>query len=104
VALAIVFVSNACASVFGTVNSTTIQVLIPDEVRGRVSSFLMMSYSLPLLGVLPVSYAAEHVGVQSAVSAAALLAAALGVLFVAASPTLRGVDAAVSRTRGRERA
>jgi predicted MFS family arabinose efflux permease len=101
VALALVFVSSACASVFGTVNSTTIQVLIPDEVRGRVSSFLMMSYSLPLLGVLPVSYAAEHLGVQWAVSGAALLAAALGVGFVAGSPTLRGVDAAVSGARGR---
>jgi hypothetical protein len=61
----------------------------------------MMSYSLPLLGVLPVSYAAEHLGVQWAVSGAALLAAALGVLFVAGSPTLRGVDAAVRRARER---
>jgi predicted MFS family arabinose efflux permease len=99
-ALALVFVANACASVFGTVNSTTIQVLIPDEVRGRVSSFLMMSYSLPLLGVLPVSYAAEHLGVRWAVSGAALLAAVLGAVFVGGSATLRGVDVAVSKARG----
>ena len=52
----------------------------------------MMSYSLPLLGVLPVSYAARELGVQLAVSGAALLAAMFGALFCALSPTLRGID------------
>jgi MFS family permease len=96
-ALVVVFLANVLASVFGTVNSTTIQLLIPDSVRGRVSSFLMMSFSLPLLGVLPVSLAARELGVQQAVSGAALLATALAGLFFAVSPTLRGVDAAVGR-------
>jgi MFS family permease len=97
VALVLAFLANVLASVFGTVNSTSIQVLIPDAVRGRVSSFLMMSFSLPLLGVLPVSYAARELGVQQAVSGAALLATALAGIFFAASPTLRGMDAAVRR-------
>jgi MFS family permease len=98
-ALALVFLANVFASVFGTVNSTTIQLLIPDSVRGRVSSFLMMSFSLPLLGVLPVSYLARALGVQQAVSGAALLATALAGLFFALSPALRGTDAAVGRAR-----
>jgi hypothetical protein len=97
-ALAVVFLANVLASVFGTVNSTAIQLLIPDSVRGRVSSFLMMSFSLPLLGVLPVSYAARELGVQQAVSGAALLATALAGVFFATSPTLRGMDSAVGRT------
>ena len=96
-ALGVVFLANVLASVFGTVNSTAIQLLIPDAVRGRVSSFLMMSFSLPLLGVLPVSYAARELGVQQAVSGAALLATALAGLFFVASPTLRGMDTAVGR-------
>jgi hypothetical protein len=87
------FLANVFASVFGTLNSTAIQLLIPDEVRGRVSSFLMMSFSLPLLGVLPISYAARELGVQIAVSGAALLAVAVAAVFCAASPTLRGMDA-----------
>jgi MFS family permease len=91
-ALVLVFVANVFASVFGTVNSAAIQTRIPDEVRGRVSSFLMMSFSLPLLGVLPVSYAAREFGVQQAVSGAALLATALALIFLVASPTLRGMD------------
>ncbi len=98
-ALVVVFLANTLASVFGTTNSTTIQILIPDEVRGRVSSFLMMSFSLPLLGVLPISYAAHELGVQAAVSGAALLALLFAVLFCASSPTLRGMDTAVPRAR-----
>jgi MFS family permease len=101
VALAVVFLANALASVFGTLNSTAIQLLIPDSVRGRVSSFLMMSFSLPLLGVLPVSYVAEETGVREAVSGAALLATLLAGVFYLASPTLRGADAAVGRAGGR---
>ena len=98
-ALAVLFVANLFASVFGTLNSTAIQLSIPDDMRGRVSSFLMMSYSLPLVGVLPVSYAARDLGVQLAVSGAALLALVFAGLFYALSPTLRAMDAAVGRAR-----
>jgi hypothetical protein len=98
-ALALVFFANAFASVFGTLNSSAIQLLIPDAVRGRVSSFLMMSFSLPLLGVLPISYVARELGVREAVSGAALLATLLATLFFWLSPTLRDIDAAVGRAR-----
>jgi MFS family permease len=98
-ALALLFLANVFASVFGTLNSTAIQLLIPDSMRGRVSSFLMMSFSLPLLGVLPVSYAARELGVQLAVSGAALLAAVFAALFCAFSPTLRGIDTTAGRAR-----
>jgi len=93
--------ATLCASVFGTVNSTAIQLVIPDAVRGRVSSFLMMSFSLPLLGVLPVSYFAQEFGVQRAVSAAAGLAILIALGFFIGSPTLRRVDAAVRRASER---
>jgi MFS family permease len=99
VALAVVFLANALASVFGTLNSAAIQLLIPDSVRGRVSSFLMMSFSLPLLGVLPVSYVAREFGVREAVSGAALLATLLAGVFYLMSPTLRGADAVVGGDR-----
>ena len=98
VALAVVFLANSLASVFSTLNSTAIQLLIPDEVRGRVSAFLMMSFSLPLLGVLPVSYVARELGVREAVSGAALLATLLAGVFYAASPTLHSADAAIARS------
>jgi hypothetical protein len=83
--------------VYGTLNNTAIQILIPDRVRGRISSFLMMSFSLPLLGTLPMSALAEARGAPLAVSLASVLAIAVALLFYAASPALRHMDAAVRR-------
>ena len=36
--IVLVFIANVFASLYGTLNNTAIQVLIPDKVRGRVSS------------------------------------------------------------------
>ncbi len=91
--LPLVLVANIFASYYSAMNSTAVQVLIPDEVRGRVSAFLMMSFSLPLLGTLPVAAIAEVVGAPAAVAGASILAVLLGFVFVASSKTLRGMDA-----------
>jgi hypothetical protein len=94
-ALGLVFVANAFASVYSTLNSTAIQMIIPDEVRGRISSFLMMSFSLPLLGTLPLSAVAEAYGAPSAVALASVLAVAVAVTFFTGSRELRSMDASV---------
>ena len=93
-ALLFVLVADVFASVFGTLNNTAIQILIPEHVRGRVSGFLMMSFGLAPLGTLPMTAAAERFGAPAAVTgAAALLLAAVAIAYLA-SPTLRNVDAA----------
>jgi MFS family permease len=84
--------ANVGASVFSTLNNVAIQLVIPDEVRGRVSSFLMMSVSLPLLGALPMGWVAEQVGPPLAVVGAATIAILSAVAFYVASPKLRGLD------------
>jgi MFS family permease len=94
-ALGLVFLANACGSVYGTLNNTAIQMIIPDEVRGRVSSFLMMSFSLPLLGTLPMSAVAQGYGAPTAVGIASVLAVVVSLLFYLGSPALRGMDATV---------
>jgi len=94
-ALPVVMVANVFASVFGTLNNTAIQLLIPDHVRGRISSFLMMSFSLPLLGTLPMSAVAEGYGAPMAVGLAAILAILTVLVFYVASSSLRGMDASV---------
>jgi MFS family permease len=91
----LVFAASMFVNVFSALNNTAIQVLIPNEVRGRVSSFLMMSFSLPLLGVLPISAVAEHFGAPRAVAGAAILAALASLVFYALSPTLRTLDRAL---------
>jgi Na+/melibiose symporter-like transporter len=91
----LVLVANIFASIYGTLNNTAIQLLIPDHVRGRISSFLMMSFSLPLLGTLPMAAIAEAFGAPVAVGLAAVLAIVVCVLFFVLSPALRAMDATV---------
>jgi MFS family permease len=96
-AIGLVFFSNIFASAFGTFNNTAIQLLIPDAVRGRISSFLMMSFSLPLLGTLPVAAVAERFGAPAAVGAASGLAMLTALGFYACSRDLRELDEHVRR-------
>jgi len=90
--LPLVLAANVFSSVFGTLNNAAIQVLIPDRVRGRVSSFLMMSFGVTPLGTLPMSAVAERFGAPVAVGAASLLVMAVGLVFFASSSSLRSVD------------
>jgi MFS family permease len=98
-ALALVFIGHACAAVFTALNNTAIQILIPDEVRGRVSSLMMMSFSLPMFGTLPVSVAAEAYGAPLAVGVSCALGVLFAIAFYAMSSDLRTLDARVASTR-----
>lgn len=102
-AVALVLVANIFVSIFQTLNNTAIQLLIPDQVRGRISSFLIMSFSLPLLGTAPISYLAEVYGAPLAVGAASAGAVVVALTFYLLSPTLRHLDAEISRSMSADR-
>ena len=91
-AAGLAFAANIGTSVFSTLNNVSIHLVIPDRVRGRISSFLMMSVSLPLLGTLPVGAAADAIGAPSAVGIASLLAVEMAIAFYLFSPKLRSLD------------
>jgi MFS family permease len=91
-ALPLALCATTFASVFGALNNTAIQLIVPDAVRGRVSSFLMMSVSVPLLGTVLVGRIAEWLGPRVAVSGAAVLAVVVVALFYLASAELRRLD------------
>jgi predicted MFS family arabinose efflux permease len=91
-ALGLVLLADVFASVFQTLNNTVIQVLIPDEMRGRVLSLMMMSFGLTPLGTLLVSIVAESAGAPVAVAVASVLTAAIGILMFAMSSSLRQVN------------
>jgi hypothetical protein len=57
----------------------------------------MMSFSLPLLGTLPMSAVAEVYGARTAVATASVLAMAVAIAFYAVSPALRDLDAGVRK-------
>jgi len=73
-------------------NNTLIQSNITHEVRGRVMSIYMMTWTAEALGVLPLGALAEAKGVPFAVSLDGALLAILAVVIVATSSQLRKLE------------
>lgn len=94
--------------VFQATNNATIQANLPNEVRGRVMSVLMMSFGLMPLGVVPVSFAADEAGAPWAIGASAVVFAVVLVGMWIFSPKLRNLwiesnkDTTISAVRAAE--
>ena len=95
--LPLILAGSAFQAIYTTLNNTAIHVLIPDSVRGRVSGFLTMSFSLPMLGVAPISALAEVWGAPVAVGLSSLLAVVVATVFYLASSDLRRMDLLIRR-------
>ncbi len=93
--LGLVFVlfSDLFVGIFQTLNNTIIQVIIPDHVRGRVMSLLMMSFGLTPLGTVPIAALAQAYGAPFAVACASATLIVAAILFYVLSPSLRRIDA-----------
>ncbi len=87
--------ANLCASAFQTVNNATVQILVDDSVRGRMSSFMMMSFGLTPLGVFPMAVAADHFGAASAILGACIALVFITAAFLGLSKSLRTIDSTV---------
>ena len=91
-ALPLIFFADIFVTMFMVLNNTAIQLLIPDFVRGRVMSLLMMSFGLTPLGTVPMSWFAREFGAPAAVALASGLMLVLAVVFFVLSPSLRRID------------
>ncbi|MEO2182531.1 MAG: MFS transporter, partial [bacterium] len=87
--------ANLCASAFQTVNNATVQILVDDSVRGRMSSFMMMSFGLTPLGVFPMAIAADYYGAANAILGACIALVVVTAAFIGLSKTLRAIDSTV---------
>lgn len=87
--------ANLCASAFQTVNNATVQILVDDSVRGRMSSFMMMSFGLTPLGVFPMAIAADYFGAANAILGACIALVVVTAAFIGLSKTLREIDGTV---------
>jgi MFS family permease len=85
---ALLFVAGITSTVFSTIISTFIQLLVPDEMRGRAMSLYTVTLiGLPSLGALGSGALAEWFGgTQGAPLAVLLGAVVLGVILLVASP------------------
>jgi MFS family permease len=73
VALPMLIVVGLAQMIFMTVNNTVITSVIPDNVRGRVMSVLMMSFGLMPFGAVPAGILADRFGVPPVVAVGGLL-------------------------------
>lgn len=94
-ALLPLLLANACASAAQTINSAAVQILVDDDVRGRISSLMMMSFGLMPIGVFPMAIAADHIGAANAITGACVLLFVLIVVFYSTSANLRKIDRSV---------
>lgn len=94
--------ANMCASASQTVNNATIQLLVHDKVRGRMSSFMLLSFGLTPIGVFPMAIAADRIGAANAIFGASIILVIVVIAFILLSATLRNLDssvrAAIART------
>jgi len=99
-ALVLLLGANLFSNISQTLNNTLIQLLAHNEVRGRMSSLMMLSLGLTPLGVLPVALAAERYGIAWTMFGGCLILIAIILALYFTSPTLRGLDAKLAAERG----
>jgi hypothetical protein len=91
-ALLLLLGANLFSNISQTMNNTIIQLVSHNEVRGRMSSLMMVSLGFTPLGVLPVAIAAEHFGIANTIFTGCLILLAILLTLYFFSPTLRGLD------------
>lgn len=102
-ALPLLCVLSLASMVYMTVNNTVLQTVVPDEVRGRVMSVMMMSWGLMPLGAVPAAFLAEAYGTPMAVAGGAALLILFASGIYLATPTFRHVDESVEEALARRR-
>jgi MFS transporter, DHA1 family, staphyloferrin A biosynthesis exporter len=91
-AMALGAATSIFSAMYGSLNMSILQLAVSSEIRGRVMSINMMAMGLMPIGVIPVSAAAEFIGIHQGLLLSAVLLAVsvlvLGFLF----PEVRKID------------
>lgn len=104
VALALLGAVGFGSMIAMTVNNTSIQLIIPDEVRGRVMSVMMMTWGLMPLGGVPAGIAAEHIGVRPVVAVGGALCVVAVLILFATLSAFRTLDEQLQEGRASQSA
>lgn len=90
--LALLFAAGGASAVYLNIGMTTLQVLVPDELRGRVMGVWSMTYFLGSVGGLPAGIVAAWLGAPMSVALGALSVTAFAIALLATVPTLRSLS------------
>jgi len=92
--LAMTFAAGFVASIYLNLGMTTLQILVPNELRGRVMGVWSMTWFLTPVGAFFVGAGAEFIGTQAMVAIGGLAVTAFAVAIYLVSPDLRRIDMA----------
>ncbi len=90
---ALLFCAGLASSIYLNIGMTTLQLLVPDELRGRVMGVWSMTWFLSAVGGLPASMLAEWIGAPWTVALGALSVSAFAGLMFVLSTELRRLPA-----------
>ncbi len=96
-ALLPLLLANMCASASQTVNNASVQLLVDDSVRGRMSSFMLLSFALTPIGVFPLAMATDRIGAANSIFGASIILIVVVLAFYLLSSTLRNIDANIKK-------
>jgi len=93
--LVLLFGGGFASSVYLNIGMTALQILVPDELRGRVMGVWSMTYFLGSVGGLPAGVVAQWLGAPMAVALGALSVSVFAVALMVTVPSLRRLTAEV---------
>ena len=66
-ALILISLIGLLGAIIGSLNMGLTQLLVPDNIRGRMISIMIMTYSFMPIGLIPISSLTENYGITSAI-------------------------------------
>ena len=95
--MVLLFAAGFASSMYLNIGMTTLQLLVPDALRGRVMGVWSMTWFLASVGGLPAGVFAELIGTPLTVALGALSVSAFAVLLLVLSAELRTLPLAAPR-------
>jgi len=92
--LVLLFLAGLLASVYLNLGMTTLQLRVPDALRGRVMAIWSFTWFLSAVGGLPASALAEWIGAPATVALGGMAVAGFAVALWLSSAELRGLAGA----------
>ncbi|MHC4708910.1 MAG: MFS transporter [Planctomycetota bacterium] len=89
--MALLFCASVASSMYLNIGMTLLQVLVPDELRGRVMGVWSMTWFLSAVGGLPASALAEWIGAPLTVALGALSVSVFAVIVFGVAAELRNL-------------
>ena len=95
--LLMLFVGGAASTFYMVLVQTTLQALVPDNIRGRVFSIYSLTWSLLPLGALQAGLVADWINPEFAIALGGVIVASVALIVVLTSHQVRSMGAATQQ-------